>query len=145
MESRRDLAKLIEEQIGIERESVVRLTKTQEKVGSAAARLLLAEMRMDSEKHAGVLEAVLECLKEHSSSKSLWQRAFEGFADPILIKREIETHKSLGKSMLTHLQKEMSSTDDQAIRTLLGHLAQDERRHNEILDTIAKKCDKLIR
>jgi rubrerythrin len=145
MESRKDLAKLIEEQIVIERESVVRLAKTQEKVGSAAAKLLIAEMRMDSEKHAGILDAVLECLKEHSSSKSLWQRAFEGFADPILIKREIDTHKSLGKSMLTHLQKEMRSTDDQAIRTLLGHLAQDERRHNEILDTIAKKCDKLIR
>jgi rubrerythrin len=39
----------------------------------------------------------------------------------------------------------MSKTKDETILALLGHLAQDERRHNEILDTIAKNCDRMIR
>jgi rubrerythrin len=39
----------------------------------------------------------------------------------------------------------MSKTDDEAVRTILQHLAEDERRHNEILDTIAQRAYKMIR
>lgn len=145
MESGSDLTQLIEAQIRIEKESLARLTETEKKVGTGAAKLLLAEIRMDSQKHAGVLEAVLETLKEYPSSKSTWERAFSGFFDPVIVRKEIETHKALGKSMQEHLQKEMAKTKDEAILTLLGHLAQDERRHVEILDTIAAKCDRMIR
>lgn len=145
MGSRRELVELIREQVEIERESATRLAETEQKVGTGAARLLLVEMRCDSQKHAAILEAVLEALNLDSSSKSLWQHALNGFVDPVLVQREIEHHKALGKSMVTHIQKEMSRTDDEAMRTLLQHLAEDERRHNEILDTIAQRCHRMIR
>jgi len=145
LESRRELLELIREQVEIEKESVARLAETEQRVGTGAARLLLVEMRCDSQKHAAILEAVLETLKGAQSSKSLWQQAFSGFADPIIVKREIENHKTLGRSMATHIQKEMNKTDDEAVRTLLQHLAEDEKRHNEILDTIAQRCYSMIR
>lgn len=145
MESRRELIELIREQVEIEKESVARLAETEQRVGTGAARLLLVEMRCDSQKHAAILEAVHEALKGAQSSKSLWQQAFNGFADPIIVKREIENHKALGRSMAAHIQKEMSRTDDEAVRTLLQHLAEDEKRHNEILDTIAQRCYRMIR
>ena len=63
----------------------------------------------------------------------------------IIVKREIESHKTLGKSMVAHIQKEMSKTDDEAVRTLLQHLTEDEKRHSEILDTIAQRCYSMIR
>jgi rubrerythrin len=47
--------------------------------------------------------------------------------------------------MAAHIEKEMSKTDDEAVRTVLQHLAEDERRHNEILDTIAQIACKMIR
>ncbi len=145
MEPHEDLAKVIEEQIGIEKESVARLAETEQKVGTGTAKLLLREMGMDSQKHASILEAVLETLKEHPSPNSSWQKAFDRYLDPIVVKREIERHKDLAKSMQAHLAREMSKTKDETILTLLGHLAQDERRHNEILDAIAKNCDRMIR
>jgi hypothetical protein len=145
VESRRELVDLIREQIEIEKESVVRLVETEKNVGTSTARLLLCEMRMDSQKHASVLEAVLEVLKEHPSSKTSWQQAFERFSDPIIVKREIEYHKALGKSMRTHLMKEMRSTNDAVMLSLFGHLAEDETRHDEILDTIAQRCHSMIR
>jgi rubrerythrin len=143
--SNRELVDLIRDQVEIERESAERLTETEQKVGTGAAKLLLMEMRCDSQKHAAVLEAVLEALTGDQSSKPLWQRAFSGFADPILVKREIENHKTLGKSMVAQIQKEMSKTDDEAVRTLLQHLTEDEKRHSQILDTIAQRCYSLIR
>jgi rubrerythrin len=145
VDTRRELVELIREQVEIEKESAKKLVETEQKVGTGAARLLLVEMRCDSQKHAAILEAVLEALKGESSSKSLWQHALDGFVDPVLVQREIENHKALGKSMVTHIQNEMSRTDDEAMRTLLQHLAEDERRHNEILDTIAQRCHRMIR
>ena len=59
--------------------------------------------------------------------------------------REIENNKALSGSMAAHIEKEVSKTDDEAVRTVLQHLAEDERRHNEILDTIAQIACKMIR
>lgn len=145
MDRNKELVGLVQQQIAIERDSVARLTETEKKVGSSVARLLLVEMRMDSHKHATVLEAVLDALTEDPSSKSSEHRALIGFVDPIIVRREIENHKALGKSMLAHLQKEMTRTKDEGILTLLGHLAQDEKRHSEILTTLARKWDRIIR
>lgn len=145
VELRKELVDLIQEQVEIEKESVARLSETEQKVGTGAARLLLVEMKCDSQKHAAILEAILEALKGAQSSKPLWQQAFDGFADPIIVKREIENHKTLGKSMVAHIQKEMSKTDDEAVRTLLQHLTEDEKRHSEILDSIAQRCYSMIR
>jgi rubrerythrin len=144
VESRRELIDLVREQAQIERESVARLSETEQKLGTGAAKLLLVEMRCDSQKHAAVLEAVVEALKGDQSAKSLWQQAFSGFADPIIVKREIENHKTLSKSMAAHIKKEMSKTDDEAVRTLLQHLGEDEERHNDILDMIAQRCYRMI-
>ena len=135
---------LVREQVQIEKESAARFSETEKKVGTGAAKLLLVEMRYDSQKHAAVLEAVAEALEGDQSVKSLWQQAFSGFADPIIVKREIESHKVLSKSMAAHIQKEMSKTDDEAVRTLLQHLTEDEKRHNEILDMIAQRCYRMI-
>ena len=145
MEPRRELIDLVREQVQIEKESAARLRETELKVGTGAAKLLLVEMRCDSQKHAAILETIPEALEGDQSSKPLWQQAFSGFADPIIVKREIENHKTLGKSMVAHIQKEMSKTDDEAVRTLLQHLTEDEKRHSEILDTIAQRCYSMIR
>ena len=145
MELHEDLVKLIEEQIGIEKESVTLFAGTEQRVGTGIAKLLLREMRMDSQKHASILEEVLETLKGHPSPNSSWQKASDRFIDPLVVKREIEKHKDLTKSMQAHLAREMSKTKDETILALLGHLAQDERRHNDILDAIAKNCDRMIR
>jgi rubrerythrin len=136
---------LIREQAEIEKESAEKLVETERKVGTGVAKLLLTEMRYDSQKHAAILEAVLETLKGAHSSKSFWEQAFSGFIDPIIVKREIQNHRKLSGSMVAHLQKEMSETDDEVVRTLLQHLAEDEKRHNEILDVIEQRAYRMIR
>jgi hypothetical protein len=44
------------------------------------------------------------------------------------------------ESMMTHIKEEMRETDDEAMRILLQHLAEDERRRREISDAIMQKC-----
>jgi len=145
MSSKRELADIIMEQIEIEKESVRRLSETEKKVGSGAARLLVCEMRMDSQKHADVLEAMLEVLKSPQSSGSSWERALHSFVDPAIVRKEIENHMALEKSMSSHIQEETAKTDVEVIRTLLSHLGEDEKKHRAILDTIVQNCYKMIR
>ncbi len=68
MDSDLELVELIQDQIEIEKESAVRLAETEQRVGTGAAKLLLVEMRVDSQKHAAVLEAVLKTLKSDPPS-----------------------------------------------------------------------------
>jgi rubrerythrin len=145
VESRRELIDLLREQVEIEKESVTRLSETEQKAGTRAAKLLLVEMRCDSQKHAAVLEAVVEALRGDPSSRPLWEQAFSVFVDPIIVKREIENHRTLCRSMEAHIEKEIGKTDDEGVRMLLQHLREDEKRHNEILDMIARKRYKVIR
>jgi rubrerythrin len=145
MEAHSELVRVFQEQADIERESVARLTESEKKVGTGAAKLLLTEIRMDSQKHAAVLESLLEIVQSPSSSKGLWERSFDVFVDPIIVRRELEQHQRLRESMLAHIQDGMKKTNDETIRTLLAHLAEDERKHHKILDTIMKKIDRLIR
>lgn len=133
------------EQVEIEKESVRRLSETEKKVGSGAARLLLCEMRMDSQKHADVLEAMLEVLKSPQPSGPPWERALHSFVDPAIVRKEIENHIALEKSMSTHIKEERAKTNDEVIKTLLAHLEEDEKNHRAILDTIVQNSYKMIR
>jgi len=144
MSPTRELADIIREQVEIEKESVRRLSETEKKVGSGAARLLLCEMRMDSQKHANVLEAMLDVLKSPPLGSS-WERALHSFVDPAIVRKEIENHKALEKSMLGLIQEEIAKTNDEVIITLLNHLGEDEKRHHEILDAIVQNCYRMIR
>ena len=73
MEQKDKLIPLIKKQITIEKEHVKRITELEKKVRNAAAKLLLLEMRLDSEKHAGILTGILETLKGVPPSKTLWE------------------------------------------------------------------------
>ena len=60
MSERERLVKLIKTHIKIEEEHVKQLTEMEETIGYAAAKLLLLEMKLDSQKHAGILNGILD-------------------------------------------------------------------------------------
>jgi hypothetical protein len=57
-----------------------------------------------------------------------------------IVRKELEHHMGPAESMMTHIKEEMRETDDEAMRILLQHLAEDERRRREISDAIMQKC-----
>jgi len=108
------LIPLIKKQITIEREHVKRITELEKKVRNAAAKLLLLEMRLDSEKHAGILTGILETLKGVPPSKTLWEYELEGYIDPIIVKKSPEEHVKMEADVLAHVEEEMKHTKDEA-------------------------------
>lgn len=120
-------------------ESMVKVVEALEaKVHSAAARLLLAELRLDSMKHASICDEILKIAKRTEPEK-LWDARIESYVDTRVVKDELERHIRLEESMLKDVEKVIGKTKDEAIRLLLSHIAEDERKHHKNIELIIRR------
>jgi len=143
MEEKEKLIQLVKKQIGIERELVKRIGEMEKKVGNAAAKMLLLEMRLDSQKHAGILTSILKVLRGVPPSQTIWEYRLESYVDPFVVKKELENHMKMETAVLTHVEEEIKQTKDEGLKLLLQHIADDEKKHHKILETIVKYSYKI--
>jgi len=120
-------------------ESMVRAVEALEgKVHNEAARLLLAELRLDSTKHANICQEMLK-VAEKVKPANLWDARIEGYVDMLVVKRELERHIKLEESMLKDVERIIGETKDEAIKLLFSHIAEDERNHHKNIQLIIKR------
>lgn len=143
METRERLVELIRAQIKVEKENVRQVTETEKKVDNAAAKLSLLEIRLDSQKHADILNGILEVLSGVPPSQTLWEYKISSYIDPFLVKGELENHEKREARMIDHVEEEIKQTKDEGIKLLLQHVLEDERKHHKILETIVKHLHKV--
>lgn len=143
METRERLVELIRAQIKVEKENVRQVTETEKKVDNAAAKLSLLEIRLDSQKHADILNGILEVLGGVPPSQTLWEYKISSYIDPFLVKEELENHEKREARMIDHVEEEIKQTKDEGIKLLLQHVLEDERKHHKILETIVKHLHKV--
>lgn len=143
METRERLIELIRAQIKVEKENVRQVTETEKKVDNAAAKLSLLEIRLDSQKHADILNGILEVLSGVPPSQTLWEYKISSYIDPFLVKEELENHEKREARMIDHVEEEIKQTKDEGIKLLLQHVLEDERKHHKILETIVKHLHKV--
>jgi rubrerythrin len=111
----------------------------QQKVHTAAAKLLLSEMRLDSLKHEGILQDILNTLEKLPPSPTetaLWETRIESFVDMEVIRKELKNHINSEVTMLRDVEAEMRATKDKALKVLLSHMAEDEKRHHKNIELI---------
>ncbi len=140
--SQETLTKLVKEQIKIEKNFVTTVDEQIKNVHNVAARLLLLETQKDSEKHAMILEGILEVISK-KDALPLWDTLLDSYVDKIVIRRSLEKHIETEKAMLDHIKKEIKETDDEGIKLLLEHIASDEDKHHKILQTVIKQAYKI--
>jgi rubrerythrin len=140
MKTGRTLADLIREQIQLEKETEKKLGTLEWRLDSPAARLLVREMQLDTKKHAEILESSLKAM---GGPKSFWEFTIDIDADKRLVKRELEDHMKAEKRMMQQIEEELKKTDDEALRLLLKHFAEDERKHHGNLKAILDKAYKM--
>lgn len=136
------LEQLVKEQIKIERNFVTAIEKEIKDVHNVAARLLLLETQKDSEKHAIILEGILKVISQ-KGARPLWDTLQDSYVDKLVVRKNLEDHIKTETAMLNHIQKEMNETKDEGIRLLLEHIANDEKKHHKILETVIKEVYKI--
>ena len=132
------LVQLLEQQINVENEYVQRLNSLRCKVGIAAARLLLLEMRLDTEKRAAILGEMKDILEGIPQGTSLWDHTLDEYVDQTLVKNEFEEEVKRETVNLERLKKEMAHTRDEGLRLLCQNIEEDEKKHDKITKIIVK-------
>jgi len=134
------LSDLIKAQILLEKEIEKKFSILEQRVDSAAARLLIREMQLDTKKHTDILEAALKVL---DGPKSLWELTVDVDADKRNVKKELEAHVKAEEKMMRQIEEEIKKTHDEALKLLLKHFAEDEKKHHGNLKTILNKAYKM--
>jgi len=132
------VVKLVQKQ-KLSEESMVKAVEALEgRIHNEAAKLLLAELRLDSTKHAQICNEILKAF-EKAEPVSLWDARIEGFVDMQVVKRELERHIKLEEAMLKDVERIIAVSKDEAIKLLLSHIVEDERKHHKNIQTIIKR------
>jgi len=112
-----------------------------------AAKLFLAEMRFDTEKHAKILQTMWDLMKQvepERLARKFWNIETRDYVDALEVREMLKSHVTVETRMLEHVKEEMKRTDDAALSLLFKHIINDERKHHRILETILDKAFKMI-
>ncbi|MDH5794242.1 MAG: hypothetical protein OEZ18_06755 [Candidatus Bathyarchaeota archaeon] len=143
MLSEKDLVDMVQAQIKLEKNTTRKIKKLEKATANLAAKLFLAEMRFDTEKHAKILQTMLDLMKQREPEvayRALWTTKLHSYVDALVARKMLEDHIKVETNMLRHVEKEIKRTDDDALKLLFKHIADDERKHHEIMETILKKA-----
>jgi hypothetical protein len=120
-------------------EAMVKVVEDLEgKVNSEAAKLVLAELRLDSTKHARICEEILK-IAEKVKPDLLWNARIDSYVDMQMMKKELERHIKLEDSMLKDVEKVIVTTKDEALKLMFTHIAEDEKKHHKNVELVIKK------
>lgn len=142
MERNGKLIDLIKKQKAIEDQVSKTMERQLETVNTMAGRLLLTEMKYDAQKHSAILQGILDAVENNSETR-LWDHRIHSYVDKIVAKKELEKHIVIEKTTLDMAKEEMKHTDDEGIKLLLRHIAEDEDRHHALLKTIVDNSYKI--
>jgi len=143
MRSKKDLVDMARAQIKLEKNTKRKIKNLEEATANLAAKLFLAEMRFDTEKHAKILQTMLDIMeqrKPETSPRTLWTTKIHSYVDALVAKKMLEDHVAIETNMLKHVEKEIKKTDDDALKLLFQHIADDEKKHHKIMEIILKKA-----
>lgn len=140
MKTEKILTDLIEEQIKLENEIANKFRELEGRVDSMAARLLIHEMLLDTKKHAEILELAL---KVAGGPEPFWEMTIDVEADKRAVKGELEDHIKAEETMIREIEEEMKKTKDEALKLLLNHFMEDEKKHHRNLEIIINKAYKM--
>ena len=136
-----DLASLIETQIRLEKKTAKSVKEIEDATSNLAAKLFLAEIRYDTEKHAKILEAMITWMHHtelDAENRRFWQVETQSYVDALVAKRMLTNHLKVETEMLKRTEETMAKTDDEALTLLFNHIKEDEKKHHEILKKILK-------
>jgi rubrerythrin len=144
---RKDLMDMIRVQIKLEKTTARTIRELEAAISNLAAKLFLAEMRFDTEKHAKILQTMWNLMKQvepERLARKFWNIETRDYVDALEVRELLKSHVTVETRMLEHVKEEMKSTDDAAVKLLFKHIINDERKHHRILETILDKAFKMV-
>lgn len=123
-----ELEKLLRDQMELEKKTAEVLGLTAQKTKNSVVKLFINRLVLDSLKHADMLQALID----------LNAGTLVTVIDKEDMKASLEEHLKQEKEMLNRLEKILERVEDPKAKSLLRQIAEDERKHHEILDEVTR-------
>jgi len=123
-----ELESLLRDQMELEKKTAEVLGLTAQKTKNSVVKLFINRLVLDSLKHADMLQALID----------LNAGTLVTVVDKEDMKASLEEHVKQEKEMLNKLERILERVEDPKAKSLLKQIAEDERKHHEILDEVTR-------
>ncbi|MHA1977214.1 MAG: hypothetical protein ACW98F_08750 [Candidatus Hodarchaeales archaeon] len=107
----------------------------EQKLKNPAAQLMLYQIRMDSTKHAHILQKLKEIIEE-DIPESIWNYRLDRYIGQASTGDELKKHAELEKEMIDAHEATIKKSTDPGIKMILQHIVEDEKRHHKMIMTM---------
>ena len=133
---------MLEKHRELELKNVQMSKEKEEQLKSAGAKLMLYQIRIDSTKHATILQTLIDTIKE-GTPEYLWDYRIDRYVGQVATERLLQKHVEIEEEMIQRHEAAIKKTDNPGIQMILQHIIEDEKRHHKMLKEVIKQLHKL--
>jgi len=139
--SKSKLIELIRTQIRLERKATKACAEKEKMLDNPVAKSLLHEMRLDSLKHAIILQSLADALQKRPLD--LWSYGIKKYVDSLAARKALEEHVTIEQAMLKYTESALKQVEDEGAKVILQHILGDEKKHHHAIKTILARFSKI--
>ena len=130
-----ELIQLLSKQRDLELTAAESLSSLVEISRYDVVKLLLLGVMNDSKKHAQILEALM----------SLMRATTFGYVEKYEVAKGVEKHIKIEEEMLRNIDEITGKAEDEEVKTMLGLIAMEEKRHHRTLLELSEIVERIDR
>lgn len=133
-----ELLTMLEEYRELELKNIKKCQEIEDQLRSTGAKLMLFQIRMDSAKHAHILQNLIDMVKK-GETEYLWDYKIDRYVDQISVEKVLQEHIKMEQEMIQRCQGLITKTDNLKLKALLQFLIEDEKTHEKLLTDVVKQ------
>jgi rubrerythrin len=142
MTNNKDLLEKLEKHRQLELRNIKICQEREKQLKNPAAQLMLYQIRMDSTKHAHILQKLKEIIEE-DIPEPIWNYRANRYIGQASTEEELKEHADLEKEMIKAHEETIKTSNDPGIKMILQHIVEDEKRHHKIIMDMIKNLTQL--
>ncbi|MFQ6129740.1 MAG: hypothetical protein ACE5OT_02885, partial [Candidatus Hadarchaeaceae archaeon] len=139
--SKPKLIEVLKTQIRLEQKAAKACAKKEKMLDNPVAKSLLHEIRLDSLKHAIILQSLADALQKRPLD--LWSYGIKKYVDSLAVRKALEEHVTIEQAMLEYTESILKQVEDEGARVILQHVLEDEKKHHQALKIILTRSFKV--
>ncbi|MHA2226276.1 MAG: ferritin family protein [Candidatus Hodarchaeales archaeon] len=132
MISSKELVETLVKNRQLELKNIEMCQEEENQLKNPGAKLMLYQIRMDSTKHAHVLQTLIDIIKE-GTPKYIWEYKVDRYIGRLSTEKELRKHAFLEKEMIKNHEDAIKKTENPGIKKILQNLVEDEKRHHDMI------------
>ncbi len=136
--AKNELLTMLEEYRELELRNIKKCQEQEEQIKSTGAKLMLFQIRMDSAKHAHILQNLIDMVKI-GETEYLWDYKIDRNVDQISVEKVLQEHINMEQEMIKRCHGLITKTDNVKLKAVLQLLIEEEKIHEKLLTDVVKQ------